>query len=112
MAASPAHHPVAVADDLGVLTLRVRRPHDDVDAGGRPASGDLGGMDLRAAGLDVIEVAPRQDVHPPQPGGGGHVAQLAAIRGDGGHGSAQPSGALRAPSGTADGEVRVTRVTP
>jgi hypothetical protein len=44
------------------VALGVRGPHGDLDAGLRPAAGDLVGVDLGAAGLDVGQVAPRQQV--------------------------------------------------
>ena len=68
------------------------------------ARGDLGGVHLRATGLDVVEVAPGEDVHPAQPGGGGDVAQLAAIGDGDGHGMRSAYWrACRRPSGTAGG---------
>ena len=41
-----------------------------------PQPGDLGGVDLAAAGLDVVEVAPGEHVDPADPGAGGEVADL------------------------------------
>jgi hypothetical protein len=44
------------------VALGVRGAHGDLDAGLGPAPGDLVGVDLRAAGLDVGQVAPGQQV--------------------------------------------------
>ncbi len=76
VAAGPADDLVAVADALGRCALGVRRAHRDVDAGLGPQPGDGGGVQLGAAGLDVGEVAPGQDVDAAQPGASGDVADL------------------------------------
>ena len=72
--------PAGVAKDLvafsngpGWRSRSVGRAHDHLNAGSRPAGGDGPGMQCRAAGLDVIEIAPCQHVNPTDPGIGGKV---------------------------------------
>ena len=68
------------------MALGERGAHGDVDARPRPKPADVGGVDLGAAGLDVVEVAPRHHVDVPEAGFGGEVADLrGGVGGDGGH---------------------------
>ena len=76
---------VAVALDHVGPVLGVRGAQQDVDAGRRPAGRDLGGVDLGATGLDVLEVAPGQDVDPVEPCRVGDVAQLHLLQVRHGH---------------------------
>ena len=71
-----AHDPVAVAHDGLRLALGVARADGDLEAGLRPQPGHVGGVDLAAAGLDVGEVAPRQQVDVAEARGRGQVADL------------------------------------
>ena len=41
-----------------------------------PERGDVRGVDLGAAGLGIVEIAPREDRDAAQPGAGGDVAEL------------------------------------
>jgi hypothetical protein len=77
--------PVAPAERW--VPLRVGGPQQHLDARLRPQLGDGGGVHLRAARLDVVEVAPRDEVDPPEAGAGGDVAQLGDLLGaiDDGH---------------------------
>src|SRR5690606_1906782 len=55
-------HAVAVAHRLGRLALGPRGPHGHLEARSGPQLGYLGDVQLRAAGLHVVEVAPGEHV--------------------------------------------------
>ena len=71
-----AHDPVAVAHDGLRLALGVARAEGDLEAGLGPQPGHVGGVDLAAAGLDVGEVAPREQVDVAEARTGGQIADL------------------------------------
>ena len=83
VAAGLADDPIAVAPADLRRAGRVRRPHRHLDAGLAPQRGDPRRVQLRAAGLGVVDVAPREDRDPPQPRGRGDVAELGDIVGAG-----------------------------
>src|SRR5207245_10738513 len=76
VAAGRADHAVAAAPrDVG-LAGGGRGAHGDLGAGLGPALRDLGGVDLGAARLGIVEVAPREDADPPEARLRGDVAEL------------------------------------
>ena len=58
------------------MALGVGGAHRDLDAGFGPQAGDLGRVDLRSTGLDVVEVAPREEVDPPDAAALGELGDL------------------------------------
>ena len=79
-----AYHPVAVPPRDGRVSRRVRRSHRDLDARLSPQRGDGRGVYLRAAGLGIVEVAPREHAHAPESGAGGEISEpLDNLRGRG-----------------------------
>ena len=56
--AGTPHDAIAVSAVLAPCSRHGARPHEDVDAGGSPAAGDLVSMQLRAPGFRVVEIPP------------------------------------------------------
>ncbi|GIU87533.1 MAG: hypothetical protein KatS3mg009_2048 [Acidimicrobiia bacterium] len=76
VAAGLADHAVAVAPRDLRAAGGVRGPHRHLDPGPSPQGRDVRGVDLRAPGLGVVEVAPGEHRDAPQPGRRGDVAEL------------------------------------
>src|SRR3546814_20653908 len=60
----------------GRLARSEGRAHGDGDAGVGPPPHDLVYVHLGAAGLGIVEVAPREDVDGPDPGRGGEIPDI------------------------------------
>jgi hypothetical protein len=76
VAAGAADDLVAIAHVLDRLALGPRGAHGDLDACGRPQLRHLGDVQLGTAGLDVVEVAPREDVDAADARRGGEVSDF------------------------------------
>jgi hypothetical protein len=76
VAAGLPHHPVTVPDVLGGLALSPGGAEGDVEAGGGPAASHLVDVELRASGLHVVQIAPREHVDAADAGGGRQVPDL------------------------------------
>src|SRR5439155_25013761 len=70
-----AHDAVAVTRTRGGVAVGRRRAHGHLDASLGPLARDAGGVELGAPRLGVVEVAPREHVHPAQADVGGDLGQ-------------------------------------
>src|SRR3546814_7921995 len=76
----PPDHPVPAPARDGRLARSEGRAHGDGDAGVGPPPHDLVDVHLGAAGLGIVEVAPREDVDGPDPGRGGEIPDRKSTR--------------------------------
>ena len=82
VAAAPPDHVVAVPSERAGGSPAADVRMDDVEPGRRPAPHHLVGVDLGAAGVGIVEIAPGEHVDAPDPGG----AQVGGEVVDGRHG--------------------------
>ncbi len=102
VSAAAAHHVVAVAICGRGLPDRSRRAMGDLQSGGSPATHELVGVHFGAPGVGVVEIAPREHMHPSHPGRHHLVGKLLQTRH---HDVIQGAGVSR-PGRVGDAELR------